>query len=1161
GGVQQPGGRGYAGSSYYGAGYYGGGYGGYDGGWWDDGASNQLPALYIKLGDFQRAERMFLLSSGGDGVESRLPSLAYLMWDQDARDRSLELMRTSMALTSNDRYSYGGGGTAGLVQYAAMLAEAGKTAEAQDLLVRAYRWSSSDEDQSSYYYGYNTGGNESLERSGEQSVSRTLYNILVRAGTLEKAMADLSAESSKDPSDQQLNKLVISLQKRQRQWAQMRDGLARRAASLPHGSAAVTRERLGAALQAAAWDEALTLIGEAKLLSPAQGAQLSAQESFVRLMKVEPDKAVAALKPVMDAPLGDAQAALAARYWTALLALTGSHEQLREHLLAQRAAGLLDDGGNDLLARTLVENARFADAAAIALEQQWRKQSPFRSGDQWWRTLVHIAARAKAAGTPPSSLSTRPADVALLTMAAEGPAEGLKSFAALCASPEPGIDALRGLIFAARACGDHKQAMEASTRLLAALEPVRNNAWYAIPSPSLEWLARAMVTQGSQGSQYMAAMGASMDRMVGQLTAGAQRGYGYQREPLTTVTYAQLLDAHQGLHRRLAARTMELEPLGALVKSQQKGRGGYTQYGDSYGYGSAYPGRYSPRTLASQFMFGGQGSTPFSFGGATGYTYGSPDDEQQAAYGATDPEALVRSSLLSAGSFETLDKVYTSLGARTPQREWAARGTAAAAAGRSDDAAAWRRRAALAQLAALQTTDTPALASTDSRWRWYAYSYDGPSSDLAMLRWALQTPTVQVYDMYGEQPFYGEPKQLWELAIIDPAVEQSLLKLESQVGPGWESTRTLDELLNYHRARKNAQRVAELMEKTGGPEQMMRARTAAHYVWACFTLRDSQRLEALLTAAGRADATLKNELDCARLAMMRLKGENAAADALEQRLLAATAREPRTPRRIAAGLITPSRWGEDYGAPSGGGGQQYEQDAGSYYQYESQQARLTQPRTLTDLAAAFGVRLEPAQGPGGLGEGWLRSYYVNKGLYTDALRLIDAEIAAAGTTTDRWALMEWKGYIQSRAGQADAALQTVTELAKELDADIANTPTASAANRLARLWASNAGGKNAEKALAALQVARRCDPASDAGSQLTIHCLYTAGKHKQGWDAWQSAALDGGSQAQSELTLHQAAQCALASGDKENGARLARLALYRFPASTLATKTREMSNE
>src|SRR3954471_4387680 len=115
------------------------------------------------------------------------------MWDQQAKDRALELMRLAL-MSSSDRY---GGAGRMLPQYAGMLADAGKVQEAVDLMVRAYRWDSSGDQQNMYQSMYGrTGGDESMEQGQSDSLGGSLYELLMRQGLLDATLKKLAAESA-----------------------------------------------------------------------------------------------------------------------------------------------------------------------------------------------------------------------------------------------------------------------------------------------------------------------------------------------------------------------------------------------------------------------------------------------------------------------------------------------------------------------------------------------------------------------------------------------------------------------------------------------------------------------------------------------------------------------------------------------------------------------------------------------------------------------------------------------------------------------------------------------------------------------------------------------------------------------------------------------------
>lgn len=1123
-------------SSY---GYSGGGY--YGGGWWDSGSSSTvLPSLYIKLGDFQRAERLYLISSGEGGIEGKLPWLASLMWEQDAKPRALELMRLSLSLPSGDSY-YSRGGRM-LTQYATMLSETGKVDDACDLLVRAYRWNSGDSDGGMYAYMYGQ-QQQGMEQGEEQSVSGALHRILTKHGKLDATITRLSADLAKDPADPQLGKLVMSLLKREQRWAELNDLLTARAAS-SKGDRSLTVERIGVACQLAKWDDALALVEQARRENPGQKKQWSGHEAFIQLMKKDPEKALAAIKPLLDEP----NAADTAMVWTTILAATNSLDQLTAQLQKERAEGSIDDTGRELLFRLLMKQKKHGEAFALAAEQVWRKPTAWRSSDAWWRNACRVAAAEPGLSLP----ADRPQDAALFTLAARGPAEGVRAFTAAADAAGASAttpDALRGLLFAASLAGDDKLVESTNTRILSWLEPRRMTFWYASQAPTMQAAAKRVIASADQyGGASQVALGGAMGQQISQMIDGGSRGP-------SAVTYDELWKSHQLLQRTLLARAGQKDQLAGLIRDQARLLdSGYGSYGDD-----DYSGYYQ--------QGGGYRFTQSS---------GGYDGDQGDIHG--DWRSQTRQYLARAGRFDAVDAEYTALAARTPTEERSLAGMAAAAAGRTEDATASRRRRADVLLASLQASDTPDIGGSAAdpwRWYWYGYGSGAGSEDVQKLRTGLRVDSTDpLVDGRPAPLFYGEPDQLWQIALVDADVEKRLLACEELIGPGWGSSRTLAELINFHRARKSADKVIALIEKSSDLEQILRSDQLSNYLWGCFRTRDAARINAVLAKAERAGENVRNDLDVARLVVLRISDKGREVDEFESKLLERCVDELPNPHPIDQDLVLDSpmsHFSDDFddaewtmafsrmfSAQTG-----YSYNSGYGYQnwqrYGQDRQLVSELADLPDLAQALGVAYQRRISQDDLTLAEIREAYRRHGLNADALRVVDRELASASAPRQKQMLLSVKATIQARAGQKAEARQTAQEFEALLKSDLEKSPTnASILVRLARLYAGEAWGRDYAKAYETLTLARKSDPACDRSGQLTVNCLYRLGRHKEAFEAWQVSARQNEPHAYDEPMIYYASLSALHAGEEAAGKTLARQALYRYPTSTLAQETREL---
>jgi tetratricopeptide (TPR) repeat protein len=1112
----------------------------------DEGRSGEgsvLPSIYIKLGDFARAERCYLLSSGGDGAEGRLPALAMLMWEQKAKDRALELMRMALAAPT-DRYS-GSGGRMMLPRYAAMLSEAGQTGQAIELLIRAYRWDSSGEAQNGYYQfaGYGNRGQE-FEQGQEQSVAGALYSMLMKTGAFDETLKQLGAQSAADPADTRLAKLVLSLLKQGRRWPELRDSLAAQRAARP-GDLALTLEQFHAECQMEHWDACLPLLDELRRIAPRQMGRWTTHEAFIRLARDEVDKAVAAIEPELGSlPDEDEEGQSAPQAAVTLLAAAGRHDRLTTYLTQRKESGELDESGTELLARLLIVQKQWEPALQLTLEQFWRSEDELRETGRWWRVLKQLSAQAGGSPGVLTPSQERPADAALMTLLSQGPGEGVRAFEALCTGPDATLESQRGLVFAALLAGDDALALKADTRLLEWLSPRRLEMWYPRPAPTLQHQARKAVERMAQAGTGQVAMSMGYGTQLSQV--GEQMG---QRESL--VTYDALWGAHQKLHRALLARAGDVGRLRALVRDQARtlseSQNPYGSSRSSYSYYGGYPGGFSP-----------------AMGRAMGYYNGGEDrDEGNADWGST-----LRRTLWEAGSLGALHAEYESLGQRVPAEEQPIRNEAAAATGQDAAATALRRARAEGMLAKLRATDVPDLgASGQDSWRWYWYGYGGNGDEAVQhLGAALRTQTdddPENPDVSGR--VHGEGDSLSDLALADPEVERMLVRLTGEIGPGWGSARSLAELVGFYRARRDPQKVIELLERTNTPEEMTRSPLVESYAWACFKTHAADKLESVLVAAAKAGPALENEVAIARLVLLRQAGQDAQATEMESALLAKCRRQTPNPHRPAAILIARARtedggWSEQW-ASAGPWGSRTQRWYPPGYNGQDRIA-LGDLSTITELAAGLGVRYESGSAERGATVEAVRRAYSGHGLHAHAARLLDREIADALTPEQTFELGLEKASELLRAGNEEAAHQTARELESALSAELKHsTDQGEIQWRLGRLYMSRAFGPNYSKALEAVEAARTIDPAYDPLRIQSIRCLYELAKYREAWDAWRLGSRVASGETLQEPTVFYASLSASKSGQKEAGKALARRALYRYPDSPLAKKAREILDE
>ena len=1089
--------------------------------YWGGSGDDLLPSIYLKLGDRVKAERLYLVGGDGEGVEGKLPRLSMLMWDDGKQDRALELMRQAIVASDN---SYGRNM---ITQYAAMVAESGKVQDAIDLLVRSYRWDSSADQSSMYEQMYaQRGGNEQLERGQGSMLGDSIFELLTRHGLYEATLKKLAEDSAKDPTDARLSQLVISLQKRGAKWADLKQALAGWQAAKP-GDLAIKMEHFHACCQLGKHDEALALLEEIKKDAPARKERWALHEAFVHFLKDDAEKAIAVLEPVLAADVAETQEPEQAAM---LLACLGKLEGVVSRMEKMHASGEIPPQSLSSLLKVYLAAGKKDEALALALDRFWKTEQVLSIDSPWYRAVCRLGAEGAKAR------SDRPADTALMVLATQGPKAGVQAFTALTSGETPSVEALRGLILAAGLAGDDALAQKTTSTLVAWLEPRRHTAWYKHDEPSLQQMARKMLDQASR-------MGTSQIAMAGAAGGQMWQGMEHSQGPQGVQTYGTLWQVYGGHACELLARMGKADELRTAMKAMQRRMEG-GGYSDEYSYSYSYS--YSSR-------YAGFGGIPYM---RSSYSYRDPYDQQGG-----DWQSSVRSLLWQCGHAELTHQAYATLAARTPQEEWGTAGAAAAAIGKGEDAAAWRSKLANALFASLLSADTPDLgSSTRDPWRWY-YGSSNAAQELWRIRAALRTP---VWDEEEPPaiPVRGEVDQLWELALLDPAVAARFEALEQSVGQGWGGTRTFQQLLAYAMARKDAAKVIALIEKAYEPDKIISSEQLTYYVWACYKTKAFDKLEAVLAKAEKSSSTMKNDVDLARLVMLRKLGKAAEADALEQKLLAQCVKERPNTRRLKPEL-TMNIDGEDgrqarrawmsYGSSAmmyRYGGYQYNYNYGRYYG-----GGMYDAPTIPVLANLIGVRFDARVREEDLTLDELRSAYYSHGLWTDAARLFDKEMAEETDPKAKEHLLASKAYALHRAGKKAEAHQTAAAQEQLLLAQIKERPAdASLRSQLADLYMSKQYGEDYAKALDAVMTARRLDPTCDQNGAIAVHCLYKLNRHAEALEAWRAAQRVAGEEAYDAPTIYYAALAAGKAGDKALGERLARQALYTNPGDKLAAE-------
>ena len=1142
-------------------------YGGWDYGQADDHTS-RLAAIYITQGEFEKAERTYLLSAGGY-ITNTLPTLAQLMWAQggreaqsDERQRALELMRLHLILTGGSDYN----ANYSITSYTSMLAEAGQVDEAADLLIRAYRWGQdlNMDSVDASMYGYR-GGDQSFEQGDEQMYSQSLYSLLKRNGSLERVLSELKTEAEAKPDDARLAKLILSVEMRDRRWADVSATLEVWRAQRPDDPA-LRSEQLHAYLQLQKWPEALALIETIKADDPDNEGRWRLHAAFIELMRNDIDAAIVQIQPLIDQPKAEY-----ASQTRVVLAAARQYDLLCTFLETFRKNGELDFYGLDLLWRSYALAGRPADALRVAFEELWNQSAVIRENDRWLRAITRLVREAELAetGTDVLQVDQLPAaDRAIITMLTNGAADGVEAFShavTAAADDQQRINAQRGLVlcYTLQANVDSfAQAQKVNEELLAALEPRRRSAWYVTPTPTLERRAREALSQYERTGTASVALSGSM--------AAVLQGFGSNMTTNTSlVTFENLWRAHQRLQRDLLAVNGEIDDLRALMERQAKtfqASATATAYEEDPYAAAMYAGM-NPRMLPS--MRRSRGNIP-------------PDDQKLL----DDRDALLRATLAKFVRFDELMQEIETLGSRVDEDEWMLAAIVCAAADKPDVARQWRADLCDLELARSMMGDAPGPSLGDRWYSWRWSSYNAATQEVSQLRYALinglRIPADQSdKDAYSTGGVHDKIDQAWELALVDPGVEQRLIGLAANVGPGWGDTQTVIQLLSFHRARKNYPAMIELLERalvsddgTGQRDwtALLRSQRLNDYLQACVAAREFDRLDGLLEAAAHFSSTLENDVAVARLVLLRLRGDDVKADAMEREILARCQVEPLNPHRIDHRLLETSH------------GQAALSEAARAAQMEAQQAQMemmyamggnmmsmryagwqagssNELPTIAMLASAMGVRYTSAVMSDDMTVQRVRTAYQNCGLGGHAARLLELEIAESASPRDRLALQKQRADALQEAGTIKEAKQAATECEQGLLKAIQTSPGDPELHwRLAQLYESAAFGRDFDKAYEALAQARRLDPAYDATRTKSIEYLHRAGRHEEAWAMARAIKFTNPEALASAPTMLFAALSGSQVGAGDDAAPLLRQAHFCYPANSLASNIEELIN-
>jgi tetratricopeptide (TPR) repeat protein len=1143
----------------------------YGRGWWSGNPEvARLAGLYLKNGQFEKAERLFLLSSNaGGGVQASLPALASLMWEQarsaasttqpgqpaggksaaGLRDRALEMMRLSLMLSGADQ---------SLPQYASMLAESGQVEDAADLLIRAYRWLGNDTEQSMYSAMYGSYGDETaLENYQEQPYSRALFDILNKSGTFDATLSRLQQQAADQPNDSRLGKLVLSLQISAGRWDDAEKSLAQWRAARPHDSA-VLSEHLHAQMQLGRWDEALQTLGQLRQQAPNSRSRWILHESFIHLMKNDAPSAAMAVKPLLEDPAAVDMHAGGVDPQTVytVLAAARQYATLTTFLEHLRQRNTSDSRIAIWLHRLYCVQGRWQDALRLALSEYW-KQPTALDETSAWHSAVAATVRGALAAAPQRKIdlaSLSAEDQAVVALIADGPGPASKLFAAIVASRPDSVSALRGWVLAATLADDATQARQANEKLLAALEPLRRMPWQPPAPPPLKDVAESMIKQMSRSGTASIASSGSRSHLQQALQQIQAAGMG--------LTHNELWREHVLLHSTLLARQGDLPALTFVLKEQALA-GAVPQFDGSSGISVSYTGA-------------GWATTTYSSSHSSGARY--PDNA------GIDWQTGLRQLLWQTGRVDELLSECNRLGSRVPETEWPCLAECFAIAGQTGDAEQWRRDSAELLLMRLRATDEPTIEGEAQVSRWYWYTSDSMQR-LNTIRSALliqvddDPESDDVLDESEEEEFdwdwQAAPGQamtvvdeVWEYATIDPSIEQQFLAHVERLGPGWSQSQTLQQAINYLRAKKQPQQIVALLERVRGQQQLLHSRHLGEYVRSCFKTAEYGKLDHLLHMAVEYSSMLENDVSIVRLMALRRQPNQAQADALEAQLIAAVPVEVPNPCRIEDRLVDRSpprdtsgmqqRMQQQYMRSMRMGGMAY---SNQYWRMTSSTRESDLP-TANSLAQAMGVRFDARVRQEDVTIAEIRSAYHRHGLHDHAARLINLELQKAeeSDTTDRekLALVQQQAGSLWKAGQQEQARKAAREAERLLQQALAANPgDASLQWELAALCQSDAFGPDLKRAAAAVIAAREIEPLFDPARLHLARIHAKLGQYQEAWAIYNQAMQRGRNEVFEQPTIYEAGFVASKAGDAGAAQRLLRQAQWRFPTHTLAAKARE----
>ncbi|HEY3242959.1 MAG TPA: tetratricopeptide repeat protein [Phycisphaerae bacterium] len=1092
--------------------------------------TQRLASLYLKLGQFQQAERLLLVSQQAN-MRWVLPGLASLTWKQGLRERALELLR--LAVTTADD-------TQMLPQYASMLAEAGNVEAATALLVQAYRCQRQEQSNNpmAMMYGGGMGGEreQDFENAQEQMYSTALYDLLKTSGALDSTLTRLQEQWKQTPEDGRIARLVLGLLTRDRRWPEALTALAtfRSAASERSDETALTNQLFRIQVQLHDWDAALGTLQELRTQLPEAATRWRMNEAFVRLMQQDRTAAVAAIDPDLSGPALP-EAGSGTPQIAAALAAAQEYERLIAYLKKEYDRGVLDDSGCLLLIRLYELVGKWSDAIVLSLQRLWDKPEVLTAEHPAYRELVASVQAARSARQNLPGEPSRPEDGPMIPMAADGAAAGKAAFEKLVAEQPDNVNARRGLIFSAEMSGDAALAASAGEQLLTWLQTRQQEVWHAPRRGPLGEQARAYIEQMKSGAlNTTAALGASLS-----FSSMIQQFFGSESADSTNTKHYAIWQAYARRQPDLLVWAGQAERAAALLES-------CAAHEEAKQYKDAPDSRRGYSYYTSGY-------------GAVRYAYPQNWNGQQAGMFDRDGPHAARAALGRHHLFAPLLADFAQLGSRVPATEWSALADALAAAGRTDEAQRWRRRAADASLLELRAGDAPNFGTLDDfRWSWYR---GADWQERNRLRGALHIKFPAPDD--EEDPQHVEKSKpraggLLEWACADREIEAQLTALTQTLGPGFAEGHTVSQAIEFYRQTQQPQRIIELLDRVLDFESLIRSPRLGAYLAACFEVRERERAERILDAVLKLNSSMENDVQVARLVLLRLRGEDSAAETLEHELLARCRRERDNPARLEERLV------DGLDAASS----RYPQalwSSGPFFQQMRRAAPIDMSHvtTMSSLALSLGVPYTPDVEESDLTLRRIAGAYADCRLFAHAARLLDSELAAEAARMqprERARMLAEKAGWLAQAGQQEAARKVAEEVEKFwLTAARADQADPVPAAELVNLYESKAYGPEFARALDGLARARQLNPGFDPYSQKEARYLFELGRYDDAWRLYESALIQGAELSPEQL--YRAGLSGAKAGASERALQILRLALWRTPQHALASAAREVIHE